>query len=178
MSDKRMKYLLGIDETPSIETEELTETQTKEQSGSSQPTEPGKPVQQLYETSAIIDETRNEIVSNYLNSLKRQNQGGLNELTEPSNSAQQSTESETISARRNSQKQRKASLEEYKNKFLHPPKITDRKTVYLSKETRDRLDEIVRRLGERGASVSGFIENMAREHLEIYKDDIDQWKRL
>ncbi|WP_436417575.1 DUF3408 domain-containing protein [Petrimonas sulfuriphila] len=98
--------------------------------------------------------------------------------TEPSKPTQQSTEPETIVARRNSQKQRKASLEEYKNKFLHPPKITDRKTVYLSADIRDRLDEIVRRLGERGSSVSGFIENMAKNHLDTYQEEIELWKKL
>ncbi len=101
--------------------------------------------------------------------------------TEPSRlpePADKPTELSSVSAKRISQKQRKASLEEYKNSFLIPPKITDRKTVYLSAETRDRLDEIVRRLGERGSSVSGFIENMAKEHLEAYHDEIEQWKRL
>lgn len=89
-----------------------------------------------------------------------------------------SPENEDSAVKRISAKQRKTSLEEYRNCFLLPPKITDRKTVYLSRETRDRLDEIVRRLGERGASISGFIENMARHHIEIYRDEIDQWKRL
>ncbi|NCB83955.1 MAG: DUF3408 domain-containing protein [Bacteroidia bacterium] len=100
------------------------------------------------------------------------------EPSQPSQPAEKPTEPLSISAKRISQKQRKASLEEYKNSFLNPPKITDRKTVYLSAETRDRLDEIVRRLGERGSSVSGFIENMAREHLDTYHDEIEQWKRL
>jgi hypothetical protein len=100
------------------------------------------------------------------------------EPSQPSQPAEKPTEPLPISAKRISQKQRKASLEEYKNSFLVPPKITDRKTVYLSAETRDRLDEIVRRLGERGSSVSGFIENMAKEHLETYRDEIEQWKRL
>ena len=105
----------------------------------------------------------------------------ISQPAEPSRSSQPAekpTEPLSISVKRISQKQRKASLEEYKNSFLNPPKITDRKTVYLSAETRDRLDEIVRRLGERGSSVSGFIENMAREHLDTYHDEIEQWKRL
>lgn len=97
------------------------------------------------------------------------------QLSEP---AEKTAETQTISAKRISQKQRKSSLEDYKNSFLNPPKISDRKTVYLSAETRDRLDEIVRRLGERGSSVSGFIENMAKEHLDAYHDEIELWKRL
>ncbi len=128
----------------------------------------------------------NDIVTNYLKHLETQNQNqnidnANSQLTKPSQPikpAEKRTEPHSIFERRISQKQRKASLEEYKNSFLNPPKITDRKTVYLSKDTRDRLDEIVRRLGERGSNVSGFIENMAKEHLELYREEIDLWKRL
>lgn len=125
------------------------------------------------------EEEKNEFLKSFLNNTQEQNKKNVTvEPSEPSKPAQQSTEPETIFARRNSQKQRKASLEDYKNKFLNPPKITDRKTVYLSADTRDRLDEIVRRLGDRGASVSGFIENMAKEHLENFQDEIELWKKL
>jgi hypothetical protein len=50
--------------------------------------------------------------------------------------------------------------------------------VFVSGEVRDRLDEIVRRLGGRGMSVSGLIENLARQHLLSYENDIDQWRKL
>ena len=60
---------------------------------------------------------------------------------------------ERIIARRISSKQRRLSLEEYRTTFLQVPKITDRKPVFLSGEMRDRLDEIVRRIGGRGLSV-------------------------
>jgi hypothetical protein len=80
--------------------------------------------------------------------------------------------------KRISSKQRKESLEEYRETFLQVPKLDDRKPVFISREVRDRLDEIARKLGGRGMSVSGFIENPARHHLEIYHDDIDIWKKL
>lgn len=80
--------------------------------------------------------------------------------------------------RRISSKQRKLSLEEYRSTFLQVPKITDRKPVFLSGEMRDRLDEIVRRIGGRGLSVSGLVENLARQHLSTYENDIAQWRKL
>ena len=46
--------------------------------------------------------------------------------------------------RRISGKQRRASLEEYKDSFLSVPSIEDRKPVFLSRSTRDALDRIVR----------------------------------
>lgn len=80
--------------------------------------------------------------------------------------------------RRISSKQRRLSLEEYRSTYLQVPKIADRKPVFVSCEVRDRLDEIVRRLGGRGMSVSGLVENIARQHFATYASDIDQWRKL
>ena len=80
--------------------------------------------------------------------------------------------------RRISGKQRRASLEEYKETFLPVPSIEDRKPVFLSRSTRDALDRIVRMFGERRMSVSGLVENIARQHLAIYGEDIEAWRKL
>ena len=80
--------------------------------------------------------------------------------------------------RRTSSKQRKASLDEYREQFLMTLKITDRQPVFISRTTRDSIDDIVRRLGERRMSVSGFLENLANHHLETYREEVEQWKRL
>ena len=73
--------------------------------------------------------------------------------------------------RRISGKQRRASLEEYKEAFLTVPTIEDRKPVFLSRSTRDAL-------GERRMSVSGLVENIARQHLATYGEDIEAWRKL
>lgn len=75
-------------------------------------------------------------------------------------------------------KQKRATLEEYRQTFLRVPRIENRKPVFVSCEVRDKLDEIVRRLGGRRMSVSGLIENLARHHLETYGDDIERWRKL
>ena len=80
--------------------------------------------------------------------------------------------------RRISGKQRRASLEEYKETFLPVPSIEDRKPVFLSRSTRDALDRIVRMFGERRMSVSGLVENIARQHLATYGEDIEAWRKL
>ena len=80
--------------------------------------------------------------------------------------------------KRVSSKQRKLSLNEYRTTYLRIPKIADRKPMFVSGEVRDRLDRIVRRLGGRGMSASGLIENLARLHLETYREDIEQWRKL
>ena len=81
-------------------------------------------------------------------------------------------------SKRTNGKQRKESLEEYRMAFLQVPKLEDRKPVFVSREVRDRLDEIVRKLGERKMSVSGFIENLAVHHLESYREELEMWKKL
>lgn len=80
--------------------------------------------------------------------------------------------------RRISGKQQRASLEEYKETFLSVPSIEDRKPVFLSRSTRDALDRIVRMFGERRMSVSGLVENIARQHLDTYREDIEAWRKL
>lgn len=80
--------------------------------------------------------------------------------------------------RRVSSKQRRLSLEEYRNTYLKVPVIKDRKPVFLSCEVRDRLDDYVHKLGGRKMSVSGLLENIARQHLNTYDEDFEQWRKL
>ena len=87
------------------------------------------------------------------------------------------TESATIQ-RRISAKMRKKTLEAYKQAYLVPTKLNNRKAVYLSRETQERADFIVRRLGDRGSNLSSFVENIVRQHLEEYGEDIEKWRRL
>jgi len=80
--------------------------------------------------------------------------------------------------RRVSSKQRRLSLEEYRNTYLKVPVIIDRKPVFVSCEVRDRLEDYVRKLGGRKMSVSGLLENIARQHLDTYDADFEQWRKL
>mgnify|MGYP000847050931 CR=1 FL=1 len=86
--------------------------------------------------------------------------------------------SERTVTRRISGKQRRLSLEEYRATYLKVPKIVNRKPVFVSEEVRDELDRIVGNFGKRGMSASGFVENLARLHLEAYREDIEQWRKL
>ncbi|MBW4777429.1 DUF3408 domain-containing protein [Prevotella histicola] len=80
--------------------------------------------------------------------------------------------------KRISAKMRKKTLEAYKQAYLVPTKLNNRKAVYLSRETQERADFIVRRLGDRGSNLSSFVENIVRQHLEEYGEDIEKWRRL
>ena len=83
-----------------------------------------------------------------------------------------------VPQKRVSSKQRKLSLDEYRTTYLRVPKITDRNRCWFSGEVRDSLNRIVRYFGSRGMSASGMVENLVRLHLETYRDDIEQWRKL
>ena len=80
--------------------------------------------------------------------------------------------------KRISSKQRRLSLEEYRTTYLQVPKIINRKPVFVSETVRDELDRVVRYLGGKGMSASGLIENLVRLHLNAYRNDIEQWRKL
>ena len=75
-------------------------------------------------------------------------------------------------------KSHKEDLAAFREMYLQPARISHRKAVYVSDETQQRLDFVVRRIGLRGASISGYVERVLREHLDRYKDSIEQWRKL
>ena len=99
------------------------------------------------------------------------------EVTSEISGPSQHTENTPIQ-KRISAKMRKKTLEAYKQAYLVPTKLNDRKAVYLSRETQERADFIVRRLGDRGSNLSSFVENIVRSHLEEYGEDIEIWRKL
>ena len=99
------------------------------------------------------------------------------EVTSEISGPSQHTENTPIQ-KRISAKMRKETLETYKQAYLMPTKLSNRKAVYLSRETQERADFIVRRLGDRGSNLSSFVENIVRLHLEEYGEDIEKWRRL
>ncbi|MFI3324134.1 MAG: DUF3408 domain-containing protein [Rikenellaceae bacterium] len=40
------------------------------------------------------------------------------------------------------------------------------------------MDRIVRQIGDRKLSVSGFAQNVLQYHLEMYGDDIERWRKM
>ena len=83
-----------------------------------------------------------------------------------------------IPQKRISSKQRRLSLDEYRTTYLKVLKIINRKPVFVSETVRDELDRVVRYLGGKGMSASGLIENLVRLHLNAYRNDIEQWRKL
>lgn len=104
--------------------------------------------------------------------MRHRKQVKQNESEKPAPNEEQEVEI-TIISEENMKRIEKQPFD-YRKTFLTTPKIEDRKPVFISKSTRDSLDKIVRRLGDRKMSVTGIIENMAKHHLEEYKEEINR----
>ena len=127
----------------------------------------------------VEDETENESTSQEATAVSERErptnkQDAENTMhSEPARNAENVTVQKRISA-----KMRKKTLEAYKQAYLVPTKLNHRKAVYLSRETQECADFVVRRLGDRSSNLSSFVENIVRLHLEEYGEDIEKWRKL
>ena len=127
----------------------------------------------------VEDETENESTSQEATAVPERERPTNKQDTENTMHSESARNTENAAVqRRISAKMRKETLEAYKQAYLLPAKLSNRKAVYLSRETQERADFIVRRLGDRGSNLSSFVENIVRLHLEEYGEDIEKWRRL
>ena len=127
----------------------------------------------------VEDETENESTSQEATAVPETDRPTNKQDTENTMHSELARNAENVTIqKRISAKMRKKTLEAYKQAYLVPTKLNNRKAVYLSRETQERADFIVRRLGDRGSNLSSFVENIVRQHLEEYGEDIEKWRRL
>ena len=127
----------------------------------------------------VEDETENESTSQEATAVPERERRTNKQNTENTMHSEPTRNTENVTVqKRISAKMRKKTLEAYKQAYLVPTKLNNRKAVYLSRETQERTDFIVRRLGDRGSNLSSFVENIVRQHLEEYGEDIEKWRRL
>ena len=125
------------------------------------------------------EQTAAEFRARGMKNIQEQKQQGTEHVikyvtpAEPAQHTEHATVQKRISA-----KMRKETLDAYKQAFLVPTKLSERKAVYLSRETQERADFIVRRLGDRGSNLSSFVENIVRIHLGEYGEDVEKWRKL
>lgn len=75
-------------------------------------------------------------------------------------------------------KQRKLEFGEYKETYLIPTKIVKRHSLNISDATWERLEHYARILGDRGANVGSYAERIICEHLDLFGDDLEAWRKL
>lgn len=77
-----------------------------------------------------------------------------------------------------SAKRRKEDLDNFKSIFLSSRKIQDRHIVAIEDEIWQRLDMIVRRIGDHGSNVSSYITAILNQHLQEYQPQVEIWRKL
>lgn len=129
---------------------------------------------------AIEEFSRNESASSVTEtSLTAEEEAALNNTAAiPKVDVSEQQPSASSIQRRVSSKQRKLSLEEYRNTFMRPYRIEDRKPVFISGKLRQTLDRFACKIGENRMSLSGLLENIVRHHIELYADDFEHWKGM
>lgn len=81
-------------------------------------------------------------------------------------------ESGTVSSKR-----RRIVLPDYANTFLKQSTLRRRVTVNINEETRDTLIAILQHIGPFHLSLGGYVENILRNHIETYREEINSLNR-
>lgn len=105
-----------------------------------------------------------------------------NDRNTPNNTANLFNDEQTATPQSKQQrvgiKQRKLEFSEYKATYLTPEKIVNRHSLNISNATWERLERYARILGDRGASVGSYAERIICEHLDLFGDDLEAWRKL
>ena len=74
--------------------------------------------------------------------------------------------------------QRKSDYSDFKATFLTPSKLVKRHPVNIEDSVWAKLERIARILGDRDTTVASYINAILIEHLDLYGDDIEIWRKL
>lgn len=74
--------------------------------------------------------------------------------------------------------QRKSDLADFKATYLMPSKLVKRHPVNIENSVWEKLERIARILGDRDTTVGSYINAILVEHLNLYADDIEIWRKL
>lgn len=74
--------------------------------------------------------------------------------------------------------QRKSDFADFKATFLAPAKLVNRHALHIEGDLWNQLERVSRILGDRGISVSSYANAIIVEHLKLYADNIEIWRKL
>lgn len=86
--------------------------------------------------------------------------------------------SESPKQQRVGKQQRKSDYADFKAAYLTPSKLEKRHPVNIEDSVWAKLGRIARILGDRDTTVGSYINAILSEHLELYADDIEIWRKL
>ena len=74
--------------------------------------------------------------------------------------------------------QRKSDYADFKATYLAPSKLMKRHPVNIEDSVWEKLERIARILGDRDTTVGSYINAVLLEHLNLYANDIEIWRKL
>ncbi len=74
--------------------------------------------------------------------------------------------------------QRKSDYADFKATFLAPSKLVKRHPVNIEDSVWEKLERIARILGDRDTTAGSYINAILVEHLTMYADDTEIWRKL
>lgn len=74
--------------------------------------------------------------------------------------------------------QRKSDFADFKATYLMPSKLVKRHPVNIEDSVWEKLERIARILGDRDTTVGSYINAILIEHLDLYGDDTEIWRKL
>ena len=74
--------------------------------------------------------------------------------------------------------QRKSDFADFKATFLAPSKLVKRHPVNIEDSVWEKLERIARILGDRDTTAGSYINAILVEHLTMYADDTEIWRKL
>lgn len=116
---------------------------------------------------------------NAVNSTTRANADNLfgNEQTATEATAVTAT-TEPPKQQRIGKQQRKSDFADFKATFLAPSKLVKRHPVNIEDSVWEKLERIARILGDRDTTAGSYINAILVEHLDLYGDDTEIWRKL
>ena len=88
------------------------------------------------------------------------------------------TTTEQPKQQRIGKQQRKSDFAEFKATYLTPSKLVKRHPVNIEDSVWAKLERIARILGDRDTTVGSYINAILVEHLSMYADDTEIWRKL
>ena len=160
--------------TPASKSTELTDaTKSKVSTSNSQI------IMQPDNSTNSINSTSTVNSDNSVNSTTPANADNLFENEQTAIEPTTTTEAtEQPKQQRIGKQQRTSDFAEFKATFLAPAKLVNRHALNIEGDLWDQLERVSRILGDRGTTVSSYANAILAEHLKLYADDIEIWRKL
>ena len=96
------------------------------------------------------------------------------EISDPERPEQQEKQECDTSSPAEPRRRRTVVIPDFEQTYMTRNDIRMRSALYVSIDTKRKVLEVVKKIGGEYMTVTSYVENILRQHLELYKDDINR----